>query len=312
MSQVPTADAALIDSLLPPEKRQATPPVTTPPTPPADPEDKSGRRDGKVVIKVNGKDVEVTQDELVTMASKAAGADAAFQEAATARRVAEAVKGLADHENGKPVEESVLRGYYKTLWNYQGVPDEDQIALLAEVFGKTGAPAVTDPTKMTPEEAGSEVARKLAELEQRIAEHDKDREDIYKETLTNSVISALKTSKEVDTLIKDDDEEVRKARASEIQDYIVRFAKDLMRQRKARGETFEIGWIPDAVARAVDPAVKKVRSLIGAPPGIGRAPETGTGVRAFGVNIPKPKPLGKAPSESDFKDFVVGSLLSSD
>jgi len=90
-------------------------------------DDKGGKKDDKkaddglIPITVNGEERHVTQDELIKMASKSAGADAKFQEAAKARKEA---------EKGVKIAEILDR-----IGKADGGPEEDDLKDLAGLMG---------------------------------------------------------------------------------------------------------------------------------------------------------------------------------
>jgi hypothetical protein len=104
-----------------------------------------------------------------------------------------------------------------------------------------------------------------------------------------------------------------------IRDEVQRIALDSMRDRRSRGEKFDKAWFDQETNRAADRVYQRIRSVIGDPDKIQRAPETASDTESFVSKPPVPAPtfekgdnMGSATDKSH--DYTVDALsrLASD
>lgn len=98
-----------------------------------------------------------------------------------------------------------------------------------------------------------------------------------------------------------------------IRQEIQRVTLDLMRQRRNRGERFDKSWFDQETSKAADTVYQRIRSVIGDPDKVQRAPETASGTDHFRSTPPVPTPtfesgdnMGTATDKAH--DFTVDTL----
>jgi hypothetical protein len=141
--------------------------------------------------------------------------------------------------------------------------------------------------------------------------------DMLKRDLTDSMNYTMTTNQSVKTLLDKSKqlagEDGYVERESNIRSEIQRIAMENMRSRRNRGEKFDKSWFNQETDKAADSVYQRIRSVIGDPDKIQRAPETASETEQFFSKPPVPAPkfeagdnMGTATDKAH--DFTVDTL----
>ena len=141
--------------------------------------------------------------------------------------------------------------------------------------------------------------------------------DMLKTDLSNSMERTMSSNPQIQTLINKskqlNGEDDISSRISSIRDEVQRMAVENMRQRRSRGEKFDKSWFDQETNKAADTVYQRIRSVIGDPDKIQRAPETASSVESFMAKPAVPAPnfeMGDRVGDVHSKahDFTVDQL----
>ena len=141
--------------------------------------------------------------------------------------------------------------------------------------------------------------------------------DMLRRDLDNAVQNVMGSNQKIQTLIEKSKqlagEEGLDARIASIRDEVQRATMDNLRSRKSRGERFDNSWFNQETNRAADAVYERIRSVIGDPDKIQRAPETASSADSFVNKPPVAEPtfepgdnMGSAQNKSH--DWTVDTL----
>ena len=118
--------------------------------------------------------------------------------------------------------------------------------------------------------------------------------DMLRSDLSSSMEKTMASNKSIKTLVEKSMElagsENVATRISGIRDEVQRIALDSMRERRSRGEKFDKAWFDQETGKAADTVYQRIRSVIGDPDKIQRAPETASDAESFISKPPVPAP----------------------
>lgn len=113
--------------------------------------------------------------------------------------------------------------------------------------------------------------------------------DMLRRDLDTAVQGVMGSNDKIKTLIEKSKQlagdEGLEGRISNIRDEVKRATMDNLRARKSRGERFDNSWFNQETNKAADAVYERIRSVIGDPDKIQRAPETASDADSF-VNKP--------------------------
>lgn len=141
--------------------------------------------------------------------------------------------------------------------------------------------------------------------------------DMLKTNLSTSMEKTMSQNQSIQTLINKsrqlNGEEDLGNRVNSIRDEVQRMALENMRQRRSRGEKFDKAWFDEETNKAADTVYQRIRSVIGDPDKIQRAPETASDVESFMKKPAVPAPnfeIGDRVGDVHSKahDFTVDQL----
>jgi len=186
-----------------------------------------------------------------------------------------------------------------SLMREAGVPEAEIQARLA--------PPTPDPKpnrkgkQETTEEEDEDPTEALA---QEIAQLRKDQQRLtstqLREKYNTSLTSALDSTTEVRTLLAaldriNPDPASKAKRKTILAEKVDRAAKEMLREKRASSLSFDDGWIPEVMPKAIKKVLDEYRTEIGDPDKLGRTPETGVDeADEFLAETPVPKPTFKA------------------
>ena len=135
-------------------------------------------------------------------------------------------------------------------------------------------------------EMSAEEKLRISEIENRQAQLNVE---MMKRDLDASIERTMESNPRIKSLIGKSKElvgdEGLDARVEAIRDEVRRATMDSMRNRKSRGERFDNSWFIQETDKAADAVFERIRSVIGDPDKIQRAPETASDADSF-VNKP--------------------------
>ena len=109
--------------------------------------------------------------------------------------------------------------------------------------------------------------------------------DMLKRDLNEAVDAAMETNDKIKTLVEKSRElggdEGLDQRIAGIREEVQRATMESLRARKSRGETFDKSWFSQETTKAADSVYQRIRSVIGDPDKIQRAPETASEQDSF-------------------------------
>jgi len=141
--------------------------------------------------------------------------------------------------------------------------------------------------------------------------------DMLKTNLNSSMDKTMGSNPNIKTLLDKSKqlagEEGFKERSDNIRSEVQRIAMEGMRSRRNRGEKFDKSWFDQETTKAADSVYQRIRSVIGDPDKIQRAPETASDFEQFTSKPPVPAPtfekgdnMGSASDKA--RDFTVDTL----
>lgn len=276
-----TADQSVIDALTDQNtNKSATPPATGTPD-----------LNAPHTMVVNGKQVTKPLNEWLADASKADGAQALFDAAADARKVAQAVDTINESKDPNEVKEA-----QRFLFKRSGLADDVVNQLLAE-----------HGTSSTPEEETIVEDPRLAKLEARLSHYESLTEKSFEDRLNEQAEQTVTQNPELAVYLGTKDDPAPPGRQEQLVTVLRQHSVKLMNQRLAAGEKFAPNWIPEAAKAAVAEAKKFAERVIGAP-SIGRAAETMLGPEIRQILMKDPEPLKPGMSKRDITANIRARL----
>jgi hypothetical protein len=143
-----------------------------------------------------------------------------------------------------------------------------------------------DQQQAAPQQDFSQERARIAEMER---QQTKMSVELLKKDLDTAVGRVMEDNPKIKTLVEKSKqlggEEGLEQRIRGIREEVRRSTMDNMRTRKSRGETFDNSWFIQETTKAADAVYERIRSVIGDPDKIQRAPETASEADSF-VNKP--------------------------
>jgi len=165
---------------------------------------------------------------------------------------------------------------------------EDYISDANEVYTapeETQQP-MTQEENQAPPPVDSQAREQLDALQQ---QNNQMMVDMLKNNLSSAMEKTMSQNDKIQMLIKKSEQlngsEDIGTRVSSIRDEVQRMALENMRQRRTRGEKFDKAWFDEETSKAADTVYQRIRSVIGDPDKIQRAPETASSAEQF-INKP--------------------------
>ena len=273
--------------------------------------------DLNATVEVNGKQVPVS--ELITQASQVDELKS-FRSAASALMKGDtlpteerenAMRHLLSAEGYSPAQ---IENYIADSREYYEPAGEERYEeTMDRPENQAHAPAPTPNV--------DEGARQQLEEMQR--QNNQMQVDMLKTNLANAMDKTMASNPSIHTLMGKSKElageEGYESRVQGIKEEVQRIALDSMRQRRSRGEKFDKSWFDEETNKAADTVYQRIRSVIGDPDKIQRAPETASDAERFISKPPMAKPqyemgdnMGTVSDKSH--DYTVDALsrLSAD
>jgi len=270
-------------------------------------------------VEVNGKQVPVS--ELISQAGQVDELKS-FRSAASA---------LMKGDTLPPVERENAMRHLLSAEGYSPAQIENYIVDSRELYEPSGEERYEERMDYPENEAQApapapapnvdEGARQQLEDMQR--QNNQMQVDMLKTNLTNAMDKTMASNASIHTLMGKSKElageEGYASRVQGIKDEVQRIALDSMRQRRSRGEKFDKAWFDEETNKAADTVYQRIRSVIGDPDKIQRAPETASDAERFISKPPVATPqyeagdnMGTVTDKSH--DFTVDALsrLSAD
>ena len=223
-------------------------------------------------VQVDG--AEVTVGQLIDVAKQAANvheynqhASVLMQQNADDATKESAVRYLMDKEGYSPEQ---IDGYVSSLTGGAEKPQEGQ---------------ETMEQNQQPDPVTQENAQRLSELEN---SQRRMNADFLRDKMRESVDSVMSSNSKIKTLLEKgatmNPEVSAEDRLKNIRQQVETSMMGNIRGRKSRGENFNLNWFSDEGSKAADSIYDRIRTVIGDPDKIGRAPETASGAESFFAN----------------------------
>jgi hypothetical protein len=257
-------------------------------------------------LKVDGKTITMTLDEMKANAQKGLSAAQRFEAAATSKKEAEqlqqeaavAINVLKDLK--RVSEENDLDAQIR-VWDAIGVPKDEQERTLKEVYGvDAGTP--TTPEGAPPVE-DTRISEELNQIKSQLEYQRQLRVSEMNQELLDRVEKNLDNDEKFQEMLKSVDEDVRSARRELAVEVATESALSQLRTKREMGQSYDTSWLRTAAEEGVKSVVPTLQKLgLNAPTHHGRAASI-SGVGAVGPVEPPKAP----PSDAGIKDLTKWS-----
>ena len=198
---------------------------------------------------------------------------------------------LMTNETPAPQRESAMR-FIMSKQGYSPDQIDQHIDATREMTNEMNQEQ--QPQQNDSNEAEMAMARERARIAEMEARQSRMGVDMLRRDLESAVSDTMGNNTKIQTLLRRSKELVGEdgydKRVSSIQEEVRRATMDNLQSRKSRGETFDSSWFNQETNKAADAVYERIRSVIGDPDKIQRAPETASETDSFVNNPPVPLP----------------------
>lgn len=198
---------------------------------------------------------------------------------------------LMTNDTPVPERENAMR-YMMSKQGYSSDQIEQHIITTREMTSDMNQEQ--QPTPNSPNETEQAFARERARLADMESRQSRMGVDMLRRDLESAVSDTMGNNTKMQTLLRRSKElvgdEGYDQRVESIQEEVRRTTMNNLQSRKSRGETFDNSWFIQETNKAADAVYERIRSVIGDPDKIQRAPETASETDSFVNNPPVPLP----------------------
>lgn len=268
-------------------------------------------------MKVDGKTIRMTEEEMKANASLGLASQQRFQQAARTKKEADALAEDAKvaievfKDLKKVAEEDDIEAQIR-VWDRLGVSKEEQERTLREVYK-------VDPSNPTggggqqrsqETDGGQGDSKELRELKRQLQMQQQIKVEEMNQELVDRVNQGLDNDDKFQELLKGvDDDDVRKARRELAVEVAMETALSRLREQQEMGQTFRPSWIREAAEKGIEGALPTLRKLgFGLPTHHGRT--SGASVVGTVGPVEPPKAPGSDASVKDITNWGAKFILS--
>jgi len=261
---------------------------------------------------------EINLDSKITFEGKEVSVNDLIQQSREVENLREYRENATTLMQGENVPEEKREKAMRYLLSQEGYASNQIEDYINAARQQTMTPENTTPDN-APEmpqqnQINEQEQRRISEMEQR---QNKLGVEMMRRDLDSAVERTMSDNPRIQSLIAKSKELVGDAdiedRINNIRDEVRRSTMDSMRNRKSRGETFDNSWFNQETDKAADAVFERIRSVIGDPDKIQRAPETASDADSFVNKPPVAEPtfekgdnMGTATTKSH--DWTVDAL----